>query len=102
MHYFGATVPLLITRNFEMVSVTAGPRVMYLLQSVATDGGQSTHVFSIGSSLTAAIRLTETFALVPGIAVALPTVRVLSEFGSDAGIGAQRLWQFGLGFVFRN
>ena len=101
MHFFGATVPLMISRHFgEIVSVTLGPRAMYLLQSVAAEGAQTTHIVSIGSSLAADIKVTDSLRIIPGIAFATAVFRSLSEFGVDAGIGKQRIWQFGLGFAF--
>lgn len=101
MHFFGATVPLMLTRHFgDMISLTVGPRLMYLMSAVAADGAQTTHILSVGSSFAASIKINDGLRIVPGVAFALPFLRTLSEFGSDAGIGNQRLFQFGIGFVF--
>lgn len=101
MHFFGATIPLMLTRHFgDKLSVTVGPRLMYLMSAVAAEGAQTTHIYSVGSSFAVSIKLTDALRVVPGFAFALPFRRTLSEFGSDNGVGDQRLFQFGVGFVF--
>ncbi len=58
------------------------------------------HVLSVGSSLSVSIKVTDGLRVVPGVAIALPVLRTLTDFGSDIGLGGQRLIQFGVGLVF--
>lgn len=101
LHFVGATLPALFTRHLGATfSVTAGPRIMYLMQYVETDTGQATHVLSIGSSLSVAARVSDGFAPIVEVAFATPVYRALTNFGSDLGLGGGATLQLGIGFVF--
>lgn len=101
LHFFGVTAPLLITKNLgERFSVTVGPRAMYLLQAVAADGAQTTQMISVGTSVAAEIRLSDSIKLVPGFGVGAVVFRNMTNFGSDAGFDGQRIFQAGVGVAF--
>ncbi len=100
LHFFGATIPVLMDYRFtETLTVTLGPRLVYLLQTVESTDGVATNIFGAGATLAVRWQALPGLALVPEVGFTTPFFSALTGVGSVTGSSGSRILQLGLGFV---
>jgi len=94
-HVFGGTLPLLVGLPLGRHELTFGPRVADYV--IAAYGMNTVNTFYVGGSLGLAIRIRETFDLVPEVVAMWSPVGLGGETDDTSQVGVGML-QLGLGF----